>query len=474
MAWPCAWTPWPPTSTIASLTNGQYIQAPSPTQAGVVPATLIIGGSAFDADAGVEHVIVIVDNVVGMATGKETWTYPFSYLEGHHTIQAIAVDNVGFMEAGGPVIQVIADGTPPQITVPAQQLIPQRNIDGRWTINLAGEISDPPVNDGLISPGSGVNPTSVLVSILTNEGSQVVQPADLAGSGWSAVIEFPAATGDPTGAYTVTVRAADNVGNQGEASGALRLDVARVTATISQASAVCDTLIKPGLMTGVITGSMGLKAVDAAFLTIDQTTVLSETALILPLDEPAGEVWFEDATLQRNAAHCVPSFQTDPGPLRSARSLSTPGQCPIAGKLGGSDAGVYFDGKTLLQVPHDPSIDFDADASFSVQAWIKTSATDVTVLSKRGLHLHLLRRNQRPGVVSGRRVRAAHRCLWPACLAAQRRRRGGEQHRVDQRQPVASPGRCREAWRERLHRRSGALCGWCGRRLRQLRRHGGQ
>ena len=105
------------------------------------------------------------------------------------------------------------------ITVPAQQLIPQRNLAGRWTIDLAGAISDPPVNDGLISPGSGVNPTSVLVSILTNEGSQIVQPAVLAGSGWSAVIEFPTATGDPTGAYTVTVRAADNVGNQGEASG---------------------------------------------------------------------------------------------------------------------------------------------------------------------------------------------------------------------------------------------------------------
>ena len=114
-------------------------------------------------------------------------------------------------------------------------------------------------------------------------------------------------------------------------------------------------------MTGVITGSMGLKAVDAAFLTVDQTTVLSETALILPLDEPAGEVWFEDATLQRNAAHCVPYFQSDPGPLRSAASLSAGGQCPISGVAGRVDTGVYFDGKTLLQVPHDPSIDFDAE-----------------------------------------------------------------------------------------------------------------
>jgi hypothetical protein len=233
----------PPTSTITSLTDGQYIQALAPTQAGVAPITLIIGGSAYDADAGVDHVSDIIDSVVGTAIGKETWTHPFSYLEGHHTIQTVAVDNVGFMEAGGPTVRVIADGTPPQITVPAQQLIPQRNLAGRWTIDLAGAISDPPVNDGQISPGSGVNPASVLVSILTNEGSQVVQPAVLAGSGWSAVIEFPAAIGDPTGAYTVTARAADNVGNQGEASGSLRLDVARVTATISQASAVCDTLI---------------------------------------------------------------------------------------------------------------------------------------------------------------------------------------------------------------------------------------
>ena len=60
--------------------------------------------------------------------------------------------------------------------------------------------------------------------------------------------------------------------------------------------------------------------------------------------EPAGEVWFDDATLQRNAAHCVPAFQSDPGPLRSARNLSAGGQCPVSGTAGRVDAGVYFDG----------------------------------------------------------------------------------------------------------------------------------
>lgn len=74
------------------------------------------------------------------------------------------------------------------------------------------------------------------------------------------------------------------------------------------------------MIAGVITGSMGLKAVDAAFLTIDQTTVLSETAPRSSAGRATGEVSFEDATLQRNAAHCVPAFQSDPGPLRSAAS----------------------------------------------------------------------------------------------------------------------------------------------------------
>ncbi len=138
-------------------------------------------------------------------------------------------------------------------------------------------------------------------------------------------------------------------------------------------------------LSGVISNSMGIGTVEGTFLSITQTSALSGTAMILNLDEPNGEVWFEDATLNQNAAYCVPSVITPGGPFVTGRSAQAEATCPSSAALGRVNNGVYFDGTTLLQVADDPSLDFDVDTGFTVQAWIKTTATDVTILSKYAL-----------------------------------------------------------------------------------------
>jgi len=91
---------------------------------------------------------------------------------------------------------------------------------------------------------------------------------------------------------------------------------------------------------------------------------------MLALDEPAGAVWFEDATLNRLAAQCDEHRD-----------------CPSAGESGRRDGALRFNGNAAIATAHSPAIDFDETENFTIMLWIKqTAAGNYPVLvTKYGL-----------------------------------------------------------------------------------------
>jgi hypothetical protein len=370
-----------PTSAIGSFASTTYIQGPPLTQAGLAAETLIIGGSATDADSGISHVDVSVNGVIYPATGKSTWTFPFVYgAEGLYTIRSRATDNVGFVENAGPAIGVIVDSSPPVATLAGSAQIAQRSASGRWAFAVDGQIGDP-ASGG--ANGSGVDPASLRIIVQAADGAEIVeQPASVVGSAWSALIEFPSATEDPAGVYTVTLQAADNVGNQGQVRASVRLATSKVTSEIDPASQVVDFITGSAAsraarmadasvtLSGQITSSLGIAAVEAAFVPIQATTALSDVVMMLALDEPAGAVWFEDATLNRLAARCDEHRD-----------------CPSAGESGRRDGALRFNGNAAIATAHSPAIDFDESENFTIMLWIKQTAAgnSPVLVTKYGL-----------------------------------------------------------------------------------------
>src|SRR5262249_54207715 len=224
-----------PTSSDGGLSNGQYIQGNQ---------IQTIGGSASDPTSYITGVDVNVNNGGWQpASGAATWAYNLAVTEGTYTIQSRATDVVGNVETPTTGITVTADATPPHLTLgpPSTRPIkPTRKAAGQWVVALSGTASDPAIGS---RSGSGVQPGSVEV-LLRGQGGTAQgngwQPATLSGNNWTINYTFAAGLADPTGGYTVLVRAADMVGNHSAddaASGTLLLDAAGPAAALSQLDA---------------------------------------------------------------------------------------------------------------------------------------------------------------------------------------------------------------------------------------------
>ncbi len=364
----------PPASTI-NLTDGQYLKAPPNGDDEV----LIIGGSASDGSGvGVASVEIESNGQLALATGAETWAYALLLYEGAITVHSAATDALDNSEEDGPTVTIYGDGTPPLITanLPATPILPARTVSGAWGVPISVSIADP-LLEGSNTLGSGVNHAEVLLqtaggATLGWQEASFTPDAQAAGTAgeftWSLTYEIPDAVGDPTGSYTVTMRAADTVGNQSEkTAGVVHLVMPNTEGTIRSQDAAVETITTARLLSGVITSTTGLGAVEAALVPIDQIVVMSDTVMLLPLDEPAGAVWFEDVTTQKNSAHC--GISPD---------------CPIAGHAGQVDGAVQFTGSETLDVDSDPSIDTIGSGSFTIQAWFKTGVNSGEILAKVG------------------------------------------------------------------------------------------
>ncbi|MBP8293278.1 MAG: hypothetical protein KAX65_10925, partial [Caldilineaceae bacterium] len=293
-----------PTSVIGGLSAGQYLLGNT---------IHTIGGNAEDATSGVAAVEVGVNGgAFAPATGAATWAYNLAVAEGSYALQSRATDVAGNVETPGSGLTVIADAAPPAVTLgalPATAITPTHNGAGQWFVALSGAASDPNVG---ILPGSGVVSDSVEVRLVAHAGDDSAQgagwqPATLSGATWTIDYLFADALVDPTGVYTVAVRAADHVGNRtadDAATGTLRLDGVAPRAALRDAARdiVTDTVTIGGVITD--TGPAGVKQVEIAYVPLEAIAALpanvsNEDAQAL-LDA-AGRVWLPAALVQAGA-----------------------------------------------------------------------------------------------------------------------------------------------------------------------------
>ncbi|RIK36526.1 MAG: hypothetical protein DCC55_27010 [Chloroflexi bacterium] len=255
---------------VLSPPNGSYVQG-----AQGVPKTIIIGGDAKDFTSGVANVEVSVnDSPYQLATGTESWAFPLQVTEGFYRVNARGVDLAG--NTGVTAGAFTADATPPQVTLDAggAPRVPTRNKAGLWTVTLSGTVQDPAIGD---KPGSGVAPGSVAVRLeaqMPTEQNGQWQTATLDGNKWTVHYTLPAEVADPTGSYTVLVRATDKVENRSAdnaATGVLRLDSSGPNAALSAQDGQRQVITETITIGGVISDTLaGIDKLDVAFTPIEQ------------------------------------------------------------------------------------------------------------------------------------------------------------------------------------------------------------
>lgn len=360
-----------PVTTIG-LYPVQHFPLPTDQNAESVSPTRIIGGASDDVGAGVRHVDVFFNDVTGRANGAESWSYALAVpaVEGVYPLYAWAEDLLGNQEIPVSPIDVVMDGTAPVITIAAaatgEPLIAKRAMDGAWSVRLNGLVNDPAIGS---RPGSGLAPASLEVLMDgRSAGPMGWQPPSALDVefGWQLDYTLPEAAGDPTDTYTVTVRARDYVGNLREQLALVQVKMPYVESATAPESLSQTTITEAVKLSGVLTSTTGIASAQAAFVPIDQLAVLSDTVVLLPLNESAGSVWFQGGTIQQNDGYCT-----------------GPSLCPILGLPGIVDRAAQFLGSSRIEVAHKPSLVFDDNTSFNVQAWIRTDLGGGTILSKR-------------------------------------------------------------------------------------------
>jgi hypothetical protein len=367
-----------PSSSLTSLQNDQYVQGGAPGR----PVTVIVGGTASDTGSGVSKVEVRVNNGPWQpADGRQTWSFPLAVDDGLFLVQTRATDNAGNVEVPGAGVTVRADGFAPRINflnVPSAPFVPTRAASGQWAVTVGGFINDPQVGffsgNGEIRDGSGLVPDSIQVRVFRTDDATAVntwQPVTLLGGPageWTATYLLPVGVADPTGAYTVAMRAVDVVGNTAENQANLALDAAAprvaLSASDSARTVITGTLALSGVVSDV-NSPVGIDSLEASFAPLDQVVPLSDAVLRLPFDEPAGVAFFADSSGFGNNAAC------DQAPTCATTA---------AGRV---DRALSFNGAVQpLRVDDAASLSFAAQDSFSVAGWIRTSQADAVIVRK--------------------------------------------------------------------------------------------
>lgn len=302
-----------PNSTIWTMSDGQYI---------IGNGIVTIGGHATDATSGVAGVEVSVNGgAYQPASGAATWAYNLGVAEGAYTLQSRAIDVAGNVSTPSAPITVIADAAPPLVTLDplsATPSIPARNAAGKWSVVLGGTAIDPAIG---ALPGSGVHSQSVEVLLVAHEGDDSArgngwQQATLDGDTWIIDYLFADAQIDPSGVYTVSVRAADNAGNatpNDAATGTLRLDGAGPRATLDDSVTALQLITQTITLSGVVTDTTGVDTLEIAFTPIEQLVALPQDVTSDDAEALLDRTWLPVTLTQRGALDTGWSVQLPAG-----------------------------------------------------------------------------------------------------------------------------------------------------------------
>ncbi|MCP4210113.1 MAG: hypothetical protein GY764_01420, partial [Halieaceae bacterium] len=343
----------------------QYVNAAS---------TLAISGLAADPTSFIETVEVDVGGWSSSGVeGTESWSYNWDISalgEGKKTLPVRATDAVGHV-SGTENVTVIVDRTPPSTTFDpingVQQ--PRQALDGHWMVSLSGKVNEPNAGG---KAGSGLVSVELLFTGDGDLAGQQWQEATLSGSNWSIDYILPAfgesgqSMADPSGDYTVSLRATDQVGNTTTPAN-------YITETLSvDSTAPALSLTYPVSTTSVISTTLTLTgkasddhaavgSVQVNFTPAEQLDALTGTALHLPFDENQFTEYFVDQSGSGHAAVCSGA------------------QCPTFGQSGQRDRAVALDGTDdYLIAPFlfDPS-----RTEFSAAIWFNAGNVDSSFMA---------------------------------------------------------------------------------------------
>src|SRR5262249_48634061 len=132
------------------------------------------------------------------------------------------------------------------------------------------------------------------------------------GNSWSLNYTFADALPDPTGTYTVSVRAADRVGNRSATTTTtLRVDNAGPTAALSTLDAsrqvISDTITISGQVTD--TGAAGVNKLEIAFTPVEAIAALPNDMSSDQADTQLNRTWLPVTLAQRGASVSTWSVQ---------------------------------------------------------------------------------------------------------------------------------------------------------------------
>ncbi len=237
-----------PIADITSLADGQHIGE---------TGTLPIGGEARD-NTYVTKVEVNVDGGAWQeAEGVETWTWDWdtsSVGEGWHTLSVQANDPADNVSDPPSSINVLIDRTGPQLTVTDVRGKAWKDSQERWWVWVKGTVAD--MTDGSLS---------VLMQTQEAGGgwqSRRYSAADGSPSEWTLNYTLPTfdnegnALPNPTGAYTLYMRAEDDAGNDSPeaAYGVFEVDNTPPVADLRDMGPYTDAIACDDVtLTGVIT-----------------------------------------------------------------------------------------------------------------------------------------------------------------------------------------------------------------------------
>lgn len=346
-----------PTSRITSL-GGQLLGNPNGS-----PTTYIVAGVAEDA-YGISQVELSVDGGAWqVVNGSASWTHAVSLTPGEHTLTTRATDNSGNVESNAVPFVTNVDNASPVATLNDNILL-ARLVDDHYEVLISAAVSD-----SFVAGGSPLGGVATVEMLLQDAGAELAgngwQPSLLFGNNWVIDYVLPAASPTPArpdGAYTLTVRATDGVGNVSLREIPVQVDSGGPTPALSNQDSSRAVISTTLTVSGVISDVSGVANAESAFVPIQRLRVISEALLFLPLDEAEDAVRLHDIAAPANEVYCR-------------------GAC-ITGSPGRNNGAVQLSADGNLQLINRGEFDIAADQSVSFQLWLRTSANAGSILSK--------------------------------------------------------------------------------------------
>ena len=297
--------------------------------------TLVVAGTAEDPTSYISAVDVN-DGGWQPATGTATWSYGWNISalgDGEHTLPVRATDAVGHVSSIYN-LGVVIDSTPPQATFATGDGAvqrPTRDDTGHWRVSLAGNVTDPLAGS---KAGSGVAQVDVLLDGAGALAGQGWQPATIDGTGWTIDYVLPGfdATSnvqtDPTGSYTVTLRATDAISNTTPAGAypttQSRLDAAGPTIVATAPLSNTQLITTALTILGTVEDASAIAGVEVNFTPAEQIEALNGALVYHAFDEDQASQYFDNQSGSNNAAVCDLVACPEIGVAGQTRSRSSP------------------------------------------------------------------------------------------------------------------------------------------------------